>query len=123
MNADRHSAYLARAVGKLTPEGHERVDALLDQLVRDAGLRPSLVEFARARRVEADLGRTDLSPVVEPGLTEQERNALLGGFIAIRDADHLDDVADWANAVIALLEDEAGYEAAFWRLSGCRRRR
>ena len=32
-------------------------------------------------------------------------NALLGGFIRIRDQEPLDDVADWANAVVALLED------------------
>jgi hypothetical protein len=108
--ADHHSEYLARAVVRLTPEGHERVDQLLDGLVQSAGLRPSLVEFARARRVEADLGRTDLSPVEEPKLTEPELNALLAGFMTIRDTEHLDDVADWANAVIALLEDETGYE-------------
>ena len=70
--ADHHSEYLARAVGALTPEGHARVDALLDQLARPPGVRPSLLEFARARKVEADLGRTDLSPVDEPRLTEPE---------------------------------------------------
>jgi hypothetical protein len=110
---DHHSEYLARAVAALTPEGHARVDELLDQLARDAGMRPSLLEFARARRVEADLGRTDLSPVEEPDLTEPELNALLAGFMTIRDAEHRDDVADWANAVIALLEDDAGYEGSF----------
>ena len=71
-------------------------------------MRPTLLDFARARRVEADLGRIDLSPVEEPKLTEPEINALLGGFMTIRDSEHLDDVADWANAVIALLEDETG---------------
>jgi hypothetical protein len=30
------------------------------------------------------------------------------GFRTIRDEEPLDDVADWANAVLALLEDEAG---------------
>ena len=113
MNADHHSEYLARAVAGLTPEGHERVDELLAQLARAAGLRPHLLEFARARQVEADLGRADLSPVPEPALTDAERDALLSGFITIRDQEHLDDVADWANAVIALLEDEAGYEGVF----------
>jgi len=108
--ADHHTEYLARAVAALTPEGHARVDGLLDQLARDAGMRPSLLDFARARRVEADLGRIDLSPVEEPKLSEPEINALLGGFMTIRDSEHLDDVADWANAVIALLEDETGYE-------------
>ena len=54
-----------------------------------------------------------VAPVAEPELTEQERNALLGGFIGIRDAAHQEDVGQWANAVIALLEDEAGYEGVF----------
>jgi len=111
--ADHHSEYLARAIAGLTPEGHAKVDGLLDELAREAGMRPSLVEFARARRIEADLGRPELSPVEEPELTEPERNALLAGFIAIRDAEHMDDVANWANAVIALLEDEAGYQGVF----------
>src|SRR5262249_8796581 len=113
MSAAHHSESLARAVASLTPEGRERVDELLAQLAQAAGLRPHLLEFARARQVEADLGRTDLSPIDEPELTEAERDALLGGFITIRDQEHLDDVADWANAVIALLEDEAGYEGVF----------
>ena len=30
---------------------------------------------------------------------------LLGGFLRIRDQEPRDDVADWANAVVALLED------------------
>ena len=30
------------------------------------------------------------------------------GFTTIRDQEPLDDVGDWANAVLALLEDEAG---------------
>ena len=109
---DHHSAYLAKTVAALTPEGVQRVDELLEQLAVAAGGRPDLLEFARARKVEADLGSTDHNPVAEPELTEQERNALLGGFMTIRDQERLDDVADWANAVIALLEDEAGYEGA-----------
>jgi hypothetical protein len=32
---------------------------------------------------------------------------LTAGFRTIRDQEPLDDVADWANAVVALLEDEA----------------
>jgi hypothetical protein len=32
---------------------------------------------------------------------------LIPGFRAIRDQEPQDDVADWANAVVALLEDEA----------------
>jgi hypothetical protein len=113
VTADHHSEYLARAVASLTPEGRGRVDELLDQLAKAAGVRPALLEFARARKVEADLGRTDLSPLDEPALTGQEIDALISGFMTIRDQERLDDVADWANAVLALLEDEAGYEGAF----------
>ena len=45
----------------------------------------------------------------EPGrmLTKQELESLRVGFMTIRDQEHLDDVANWANAVLALLEDEA----------------
>ena len=39
-------------------------------------------------------------------LTEAEIDALTAGFMSIRDTEHLDDVADWANAVLALLQDE-----------------
>ena len=46
---------------------------------------------------------------VSPGraLSRQELNILIPGFRTIRDQEPLDDVADWANAVVALLEDEA----------------
>ncbi len=103
---DHHSAYLTRAFGALTPAGRDRVDELLEQLADAAGGREQLVRFAAARKSEADLGRTDSEP--DPGrpLTEQELDALLGGFRRIRDQEPLDDVGDWANAVIALLEDE-----------------
>jgi hypothetical protein len=110
--ADHHSTYLEKTVAVLTPEGVARVDELLAQLAQAAGGRPDLLEFARARKVEADIGSTDHNPVAEPQLTEAERNALLAGFMTIRDRERMDDVADWANAVIALLEDEAGYEGA-----------
>ena len=40
-------------------------------------------------------------------LTKQEAESLMAGFMTIRDQEHLDDVANWANAVLALLEDEA----------------
>jgi hypothetical protein len=39
-------------------------------------------------------------------LSGEELDRLLGGFMTIRDQEPLDDVGDWANAVIALLEDE-----------------
>jgi hypothetical protein len=85
VTGDHHSAYLARAVGALTPAGRDRVDELLEQLAEAAGGREQLVRFAAARKSEADLGRTDPEP--DPGrpLTEQELDALLGGFMRIRD--------------------------------------
>jgi hypothetical protein len=106
--ADHHSEYLARAVAALTPEGHRRVDELLDQLAAAAGGRAWLQRFARARRDEADLGSLDTGADVEPAimLSPQEFDALTTGFLTIRDTERLDDVADWANAVLALLDDE-----------------
>ena len=108
MAADHHSEYLQRTVEALTPEGHARVDELLDQLAAAAANREWLVAFAKARRTEADRGRTRTPGVGEPadGLTEQELDALVRGFLTIRDTEPLDDVADWANAVLALLRDE-----------------
>ena len=110
MPTDHHREYLARTVAALTPEGHRRVDELLEQLAAVVGDHEWLVRFAKAREVEADLGRTDLSTDVEPArmLTERERDELMTGFTTIRDQEPLDDVSDWANAVLALLEDEAG---------------
>src|SRR3954452_5046764 len=54
---DHPSEDLARAVAALTPEGHRRVDELLDQLAGAVADREWLVRFARARRAEADAGR------------------------------------------------------------------
>jgi hypothetical protein len=101
--ADHHSAYLARALAALTPQGRARVDALLEQLAEAVGGRERLVRFAEVRRAEAD--RDETGPD-EPELSEAELDALIGGFLRIRDQEPLDDVADWANAVVALLEDE-----------------
>jgi len=108
MTTDEHSAYLARAVAALTPEGRERADELLEQLAQAAGSDDSLVQFAKVRQAEADLGRADLSVPREPGLrlTRRELEALRAGFTQIRDQEPLDDVGDWANAVLALLRDE-----------------
>lgn len=103
MSGDHHSEYVARAVAALTPEGHERVDQLLDQFAEVVG--GSLIRFAKARKAEADLGRTDVATGTDPGLTTEELYALLAGFNAIRDQEPLDDVGDWANAVVELLED------------------
>ena len=110
MTSDHHSAYLAKALAALTPAGHERVDELLDQLTEVVGDRERLVRFARARREEADAGGPEAGAGGDaaPALTRGELQGLLPGFRTIRDEEPLDDVADWANAVIALLEDEAG---------------
>jgi hypothetical protein len=102
--ADHHSAYLARAVAALTPEGHARVDELLDQLTVAAAHREWLLRFAKARRTEADTGRLDGDDPAER-LSRDELDALFSGFATIRDQEPRDDVADWANAVILLLED------------------
>ncbi len=109
--SDHHSAYLARAIAALTPEGHRRVDELLEQLAEAAGSHEAVALFATARKAEAELGPTG---VAEPGrtLTREEADVLLAGFRTIRDQETLDDVADWANAVVALLEDEAGGAAS-----------
>jgi hypothetical protein len=102
---DHHSEYLASAVAALTPQGHQRVDELLEQLGEAVADREWLVRFTRARQAEADLGR--LGVVAEDGeiITAQERDVLIAGFQQIRDQEPLDDVARWAGAVVALLED------------------
>jgi hypothetical protein len=106
---DHHSAYLSRAVAALTPQGHERVDELLDQLADAVGNRVDLIGFAKARKAEADLGGTRRSADTSSlrTLTKRELDVLAAGFITIRDQEQLDDVADWANAALALIEDEA----------------
>jgi len=50
-----------------------------------------------------DAGGDDPGRMLDP----QELDALMVGFITIRDQEPLDDVVDWANAVVALLEDDA----------------
>ena len=105
---DHHSEYLARAVAALTPEGRRRVDELLDELAVAGRDREWVVRFALAREAEVDAGRTGVSGAEEPGerLSKQELEVLTAGFMTIRDQERLDDVADWANAVLALLADE-----------------
>jgi hypothetical protein len=105
---DHHSKYLAQAVAALTPEGRERVDELLDQLAVTGRSREWVVRFALAREAEANTGRTDTSADEEPAerLSKEELDVLTVGFMTIRDQEQLDDVADWANAVLALLADE-----------------
>jgi len=106
--SDHHSEYLARATEALTPEGRGRVDELLEQLVKAGAGHAWVRRFAQVREAEADAGRTDVEPGPEPAdmLTEQELDVLTAGFTTIRDQEHLDDVANWANAVLALLQDE-----------------
>jgi len=109
--SDHHSAYLARAVAALSPEGRRRADELLDQLARVVGNHQAVARFAIDRKAEVESGRA--CDVADAGraLTGQELDVLLAGFRAIRDQEALDDVGDWANAVVALLEDEAGRAA------------
>jgi hypothetical protein len=105
---DHHSVYVARALAALTPAGRARVDELLAQLAAAVGGREPLIRFAMALKAEADLGRTTLPEAgMGQGLTAQDVNDLIAGFTQIRDQEPLDDVADWANAVVALLEDLA----------------
>jgi hypothetical protein len=104
---DHHSEYLASATEALTPEGRKRVDELLEELDQAGGNRESVVRFARIREAEADAGHTGGGSGPEPGdeLSSQELDVLIVGFRRIRDQEPLDDVGNWANAVIALLED------------------
>ena len=108
--SDHHSEYLAKTVAALTPEGRARVDELLAQLAAAGKSREWVVRFAQALESEVDLASPDVSATEEPGrmLTEEELDVLTSGFQTIRDQEHLDDVADWANAVLALLKDERG---------------
>jgi hypothetical protein len=107
---DHHSEYLDKALAALTPEGHKRVDELLEQLAEVVGDHEAVASFAAARKTEADVGQMEASPGAgsERSLSRQELDILIPGFRAIRDQEPLDDVADWANAVVASLEDEAG---------------
>jgi hypothetical protein len=100
---DHHSAYLARALAALAPEGRARAEELLGELAEAARVDGRVVAFASARRAEVEAGRVDVP--LPNSLTEEELDALLGGFVRIRDQDPRDDVSDWANAVVALLED------------------
>jgi hypothetical protein len=106
---DHHSAYLAKTVAALTPQGHARVDELLAGLAGAVRDHEWLVRFAKARQAEADRGALDRAADAAPEhmLSGEELDRLAVGFITIRDQERLDDVADWANAVLALLEDEA----------------
>jgi hypothetical protein len=64
--------------------------------------------FASTREAEADAGHTGVVAGPEPGdrLSRQELDVVTAGFMQIRDQEPLDDVGNWANAVLALLQDE-----------------
>ncbi len=110
---DHHSEYLARAVAALTPEGRRRAALLLEQLLDAAAGDEPVVRFAADRKAELDPGHTvsPASRASEAWLDARDVDRLMAGFTAIRDQEPLDDVADWANAVVALLEDSPGPEA------------
>lgn len=104
---DHHSEYLAKAIAALTPDGHARVDELLDELARSVGDRGLVSQFAMTREHEADSGELAAGPDPSLLFTKQQLDDLITGFTLIRDQEPLDDVNDWANAVIQLLEDDA----------------
>jgi hypothetical protein len=87
LTPDHHTEYLTRAVAALTPQGHERVDELLDQLADVVGDRDELVRFAKARAAEAHLGRTAGSTDIRSPttLTRDQLDGLATGFTTIRD--------------------------------------
>jgi hypothetical protein len=91
----------------LTPKGHARVDELLDELARSVGDRGLVFQFATIREREADSGVLAAGPDPGRSLTKRQLDDLITGFTVIRDQEPLDDVSDWANAVIQLLEDDA----------------
>jgi hypothetical protein len=105
---DHHTEYLAKTVAALTPEGRKRIDELLDQLAVAGRSREWVVRFAMSLEADVDAGRTEASQAEVPGeqLSAEELDVLTVGFRRIRDQEPLDDVADWANAVLALLADE-----------------
>jgi len=104
---DHHSEYLAKTIAALTPEGHVRVDELLDELARSAGDVGLVSQFAMIREHEADSGKLAAGPDPGRSFTKHQLDELVTGFTIIRDQEPLDDVTDWANAVIQLLEDDA----------------
>lgn len=105
---DHHSEYLAKAVAALTPEGRARVDELLDELAASVGKSGPIAQFAAIRKQEADSGQPATGPDPGASFTGPQLDDVITGFTVIRDQEPLDDVGDWANAVIQLLEGDAG---------------
>ena len=98
---DHHSAYLAKAIGALTPRaqagGRAPGSARRGRRRSRRGR-----ELRRRSKAEVDVGLRTLQPAsVRDALSRQELNVLIPGFRTIRDQEPLDDVADWANAVVA----------------------
>jgi len=104
---DHHSEYLAKAIAALTPEGQARVDELLQGLASSVGDEGLVAQFAMIREREADSGELATGPDPGRSFTKQQLDDVITGFTIIRDQEPLDDVNDWANAVIQLLEDDA----------------
>ena len=104
---DHHSEYLAKSIAALTPDGRIRVDELLEGLSDSVGDRGLVSQFAMIRRQEADSGKPAAGPDPGRSFTKEQFDGLITGFTVIRDQEPLDDVSDWANAVIQLLEDDA----------------
>ena len=102
---DHHSEYLDRAIAELTPDGRTRVDEILGQLAAAGASREWVVRFALARRAEANLETADAEPEPRGIPGNGDLDVLHAGFTTIRDTEPLDEVADWANAVLALLDD------------------
>lgn len=105
--SDHHSDYLAKTIAALTPDGRSRVDELLEELARSVGDRGLVYRFAMIREREADSGKLAAGPDPGRSFTKQQLDGLITGFTVIRDQEPLDEVNDWANAVIQLLEDDA----------------
>lgn len=108
MSADHHTSYLAKTVSALTPEGRRRVETLLCELVQASGDHEWVARFARERTAEVETGRVEAATPGDPTLrlSVEELDRVTAGFMTIRDEEPLDDVADWANAVVELITDE-----------------
>ena len=120
---DHHSAYLARAVAALTPQGHERVDELLEQLLAMGREVPD-PEVVEAEALVGDAQHRDrgahlaLEDVAVPAL----RHRLLAGREArVVDLgaglDHAGDGAGAAELVVGMRAEHQG-AAVEWKQGG-----
>ena len=97
-NADRYGATIDHLF--VDPDAQRAFDELMEWL-RNEVLGSYFRNMAQGMR---DMGPEDRRRLAD---MLSELNDLIAGFMRIRDQEPLDDVSDWANAVIALLEDEA----------------